>query len=142
MTRVDFYVLSAKAVDARLTTVCRVSEKAWRQGFKVMICTGDAKQAESMDRMLWTFRDDSFVPHERWSEGDQDASQAPILITCGSAPPQVADVWVNLGRTPLAIEGRNRIAEIVGTDAEAKQMARDRYRHYRQLNCELHTHEL
>src|SRR5688572_11838026 len=61
MSRVDFYVLSADAPDARLRYACRLAERAVEQGCQVYIQTPDVQR---LDDMLWTFSDGSFLPHE------------------------------------------------------------------------------
>ncbi len=141
MTRVDFYVISRGGENARLLTACRISDKAWRQGYKVLVRAADEKQAESVDSLLWTFKDDSFVPHERWQAGQ--AVEAPILIACNAYPPSFADVLVNLGHDhPSESACPARVTEIVDASQEGRAKGRDRFRHYRNLGFELHTHEL
>ena len=75
--RIDFYHLTAKPLEQVLPSIC---EKLLAGGERLLIVTGD-RQVESLDRVLWTYAPESFLPHGR--AGARDADQ-PILI--GSEP--------------------------------------------------------
>jgi len=45
--------------------------------------------AEALDAHLWTFRDDSFLPHGIWREGE--AREQPILLTVHDDNPKRSD---------------------------------------------------
>ena len=63
MTRIDFYLPGAGARDNRFGLACRLADKAYHQGRRVYLHAASAEQARHLDRLLWTFRDQSFVPH-------------------------------------------------------------------------------
>lgn len=84
MTEVDFYVLDATDEDAVLRTACRVAQKAWEQGLRVYILADTDEDAARIDDLLWTFQQDSFVPHERW-HGVGDSNTIDELLGGDSA---------------------------------------------------------
>lgn len=141
MTRVDFYILADPAPEALLRTACRIVEKAWHGGHSVFAHTASEAAAQQLDEWLWSWRQESFVPHGLYSGGD--GAQFPVLIACGAEPPETAEVLVNLtDEVPEFCVRFPRIAELVGGGAQFRAAGRARYRRYRELGCILHTHDL
>ena len=139
--RVDFYVVSRPEPHAVLSAACRLAEKAFRLKHRVFINAASREQAIALDQLLWTFRDDSFVPHCRAGAGSD--SDDPVRIGTGEAPDAPFDVLINLGEdVPLGAEESPRIAEIVGADPQSRAAGRMRYRHYRETGCEPGSHNL
>ena len=140
MSRVDFYVLSADAPDARLRYACRLAERAVEQGFPVYIQTPDVQR---VDDMLWTFSDGSFLPHEIYR--GQAAAHEKVMVMVGSedGPPSHRGLLINLmDAMPPDVDAYERIAEIVDVDPERKRTARDRYKLYREKGCAMESHNL
>lgn len=141
MTRVDFYILQDSRADARQQFTCKLAEKAYKQGHKVYINTASAQQLEQLDELLWTFRDGSFVPHERYSGGEN--GEQPILLGHAIEPDGPDDVLVNLADDIPAFFSRfKRVAELVGDNEAQRESARDRYRFYKDRGYTLKTHKL
>ncbi len=141
MPQVDFYVLGEPGETALLRVACRVAEKAWEQGLSVYMLTRDEEAAARLDELLWTFRQEGFLPHERWPS--TDGTVAPVLVGTAAEPPHVPDLLVNLGApVPDWYRGCRRVAEVVGGDAELKAAGRGRYRAYRDAGADLRTHEV
>ena len=140
MSRVDFYVLSADAPDARLRYACRLAERAVEQGCQVYIQTPDVQR---LDDMLWTFSDGSFLPHEIYR--GQPASHARVMVMLGPDPGPASHraLLINLVEAmPADVNAYERIAEIVDVDPERKRSARDRYKQYREQGCTMESHNL
>jgi len=141
MTRVGFYLSKARDDSARLVLACRIAEKAWRTGHKVYIHTASTEHSALCDRMLWTFRQGSFIPH---ALAEQDDGVSPVLI--GHAPEpelRLHDVIINLSdEVPVFFGAFERLAEPVAGDDLQRQQARERYRFYRDRGYALQTHEL
>lgn len=78
MSRVDFYVLSADAPDARPLRV-QAGQARVEQGCQVYIQT---PVVQRLDDMLWTFSDGSFLPHEVYR--GQAAAHARVMVMVGS----------------------------------------------------------
>jgi len=141
MPEVNFYILSNPQEAALLHVACRLTEKAWGQGQRVYVLAADDAQAARMDEMLWTFRQDSFVPHEPFS-GDNPPT-ARVLVGTGHAVPEHTDLLVNLGaEIPPWYAQCNHVADVVGAEPGHKAGGRKRYRVYRDAGAELRTHEV
>ncbi|RMD80752.1 MAG: DNA polymerase III subunit chi [Gammaproteobacteria bacterium] len=145
MTRVDFYLLPERAEGAE-GFACRLAEKAWRHGLHVHLRAPDAGAAERLDRLLWTFRAGSFLPHALVGQLPEGAAgDRPVLVDGPGGPPP--EPWrgllINLaGDVPPWFEAFLRVAEPVAPDPQARAAARRRYRLYRERGCQLHTHRL
>ena len=78
MTDVLFYHLEQRPLESVLPALV---EKSLERGWRAVIECGNAERAGIVDGVLWTFRDDSFIPHGVAGQ-DNDADQ-PVLITTG-----------------------------------------------------------
>lgn len=143
MTRVSFYLLNSIDPDERHHFVCRLAEKAYLQGNQVMIYTDSLAQSQAIDKALWTFRADSFVPHQILTT-DTSAITAPVLISHqNTAPPKLMDVLINLNPVqPLFFSQFERLAEIIDANEETKEQGRIRYRFYQERGYHLDTHRI
>src|SRR4029077_6712984 len=120
MTEVLFYHLEKRSLDDVLPElVKRALARKWR----TLIRTESADRAEAIDTLLWTFSDESFLPHAQ--AGDGDAASQPVLITVEPGNPNCADVlflvggatpeiWngdvVSLARMVVLFDGRDAAA--------------------------------
>lgn len=141
MTRIDFYILkdSSKQADARFA--CRLTEKIFDKGHHLYINTQSDQQLHAMDKLLWTFRDGSFLPHAIHEAGSENVP--PILLGHGIEPDQSHDVMVNLAdEVPSFFSRFERVAELVAGDDEQRQLARQRYRFYKERGYEIESHEI
>ena len=59
----------------------------------------DPQRIEALDQSLWTFREDSFLPHGR--EGDALQAFDPIILATSAANPNQAALRVLIDRAPL-----------------------------------------
>lgn len=140
-TRVAFYVLEAPDPGARLGYACRLIEKIFRLGQKVHACADAPATAQALDDLLWTFRQGSFVPHERLAPGM--VPEAPVTIGLPGEPPPAADVLVNLAATvPGDFDRYARVAEILDGREESRAAGRERHRFYRSRGIEPETHKV
>lgn len=141
LTRVDFYLLASNEPQSRLLLACRLLEKAYLRGNRVFVYCQSKKDAESIDELLWTFKDDSFIPHNLQGEGPEPPP--PIQIGYQSEPRGFSDILINLNdEIPLFYARFKRVIEVVVNDDAAKALSRNHYRHYRNSQCELHTHNI
>ncbi len=139
--RVDFYIVETPGMDAAEHTICRLVEKAYRGGHTIFINTGGEVQKERLDRLLWTFRESSFVPHE-CLPAVADTTVA-VMIAAGEAPPKPRDVLINVADdVPPFYDRFGRIAEIVPNESSAKAAGRTRFRLYRDQDIEIRSHQL
>ena len=139
--RVDFYLLEGYEKDAVLLVACRLLEKAYLRGHKVFVFCNEKQQAERLDELLWTYKEDSFVPHHLQGEGPTPAPA--VQIGYENEPQGFNDLLLNLADAIPPFSKRfRRIMEIVAPDDHAKDISRNHYREYRSHACELHTHDL
>jgi DNA polymerase-3 subunit chi len=143
--QVDFYILEAAAAREWLRTACRLAEKAWHKGHRVFIHTDSRETARTIDDMLWTYRQDSFVPHALYGDRLNVAPESlePVLVGDGSAQPADIDVLINLSETvPPFAHTSARVAEIVAGEESARRAGRIRYRDYRDRGIAIQQHDL
>jgi DNA polymerase-3 subunit chi len=140
--QVDFYVLQGTSPQQRWKFACRVVEKAYLRGMRVAVLGSDAAELAALDALLWTFSDQSFVPHEI-AAGEPGVHAAPVRLMHSLAADDEADLVVNLGAVLPPEPARfARIAEIVDADPVRRQGGRERFKAYRDLQLTLHTHQI
>jgi DNA polymerase III subunit chi len=141
VTRVDFYVLPDAAEDA-LATACRLCEKAVAAGKRVHVHAADAATADTIDRLLWVYRQGGFIGHERLG-ASADPGPATVLIGPGEPPPSHREVLLNLADdVPPFFDAFERVLEIVHGDAPTRERSRRRFKFYRDRGCAPETHKL
>ena len=140
MPQVDFYVLTDNNTSPE-RFACKLINKAWTQGNQIYVHTASRTEAERFDDLLWTFRDSSFLPHSLAAEDGQNEN--PIVIGWKDTHPQGKQVMLSLTpAVPAFATEFARIIEIVAGDQARRQQARERYRHYRVLGCDMHQHSI
>ncbi len=142
--RVDFYVLAEASAAARLKVACRIAEKACLASQSVLVWHTDRGELETLDELLWTFADTSFVPHEWLRAAGPAPPEAPVLL--GTEPPDAPmDVLINLGLSaepPPFLERIARVAEIIDGEPSRRDAGRARFKAYRQRGLSPDTHTL
>lgn len=140
--RVDFYIVAEPTLPYRF--VCRLTEKARDEGYGVYIHAASAEQAATIDDLLWTFRDTSFLPHQQLDADTADTAACPVLIGCaGRAHPIRPAALINLSdQPPAAVDDYERIIEIAPSEPGCRNRARARYKRYRDQGLELHSHNM
>jgi DNA polymerase III subunit chi len=141
MTRISFYILKGSQEHDRQVFACRLIEKAYLQGNHVYVHAADEQQAEQLNTVLWSFRPDSFVPHELMNETPD--TNCPILIGHNAAPPRLMNLLINLSpQQPLFFSQFERMAEFINDDEHIKNSGRERYRFYQQRGYDLESHSI
>lgn len=103
------------------------------------IRTSGPDASSQMDRQLWTFQKQSFLPH---SIGEPTTEHVHVTLHEDWMPPQ-RDVLINLGtEVPEDFEGYSRIIEIIPPNPDGRDAGRARFRKYRDLGLEPETHNL
>lgn len=142
-TRADFYVVSGPG-ERVARVACRLAEKVYESGQTAFIRVPDQQGAEQLDALLWSFREDSFIPHRRADQGnEQGKHNLPIIIGEGEATP-ARDVLINISaHSEPAPERFERIAEVFSeSDENARTQARERWRHYQERGFTLKNHKV
>ena len=139
--RIDFYVLPDHQDQSRALLACRLADKAYGLGHTVYILTASEAQAAALDDLLWTFRQDSFIPHERYPLVGTEGS--PVLIGSASPAEVVAQVLINFTLTlPDGFERFERIVELVDQQPEVLAASRERFKQYRERGYAPESHRL
>ena len=141
MPQVDFYVTDA-AGDARLQLACRVTEKAYLAGLRVLVWCRAEGELGRFDELLWTFADRSFVPHETLVAADAPVA-APVVLSAGIEPASLPDAVLNLDADipPIALRA-SRVLEFIDGEATRRTAGRERFRRYRDQGLYPNTHKV
>jgi DNA polymerase III subunit chi len=125
MTEVLFYHLQAQPVERVLPVLL---EKSLERGWRVVVHSSSEERVDALDAHLWTFRDDSFVPHGTFRE--PTAAEQPVLLTVEEHNPNGAAVRFLIDRAPIpedAAQYERLVLMFDGTDDEAVAAARQRW---------------
>ena len=142
MARVDFYILNQAGQHSRQSFACRLAEKAYRLDHTVHIHVDNRSDAQRMDELLWTFRDGSFVPHQLLAKSVVD-QPSPVTIGCEGDDIEPRDLLINLcDDIPSCAGAFPRVAELVTSDDDCKQLSRKRFTTYRENGHALETHNV
>ena len=142
-TQVDFYILQDQSERSIWQFCCRLTEKAWRLGNNVQIRTNSEEETRQLDDLMWTYSDESFLPHARQDE-KTDSADIPAPIILGHATNDTpCDLLINLASSsPEQIEQYPRIVEILNENETIKQLGRERYSKYKQSGCTVQHHQI
>lgn len=139
--KIDFYILEEDSARARYNFICKLLEKAYKNRNRVYVNAQDQAQAHTLDEMLWTYRDDSFVPHNLYGDGPE--LQPPIQIGFDIVPEKQNDVLINLhSDIPNYYRQFARVIEIVSADPAVQTVSREHYKFYRSAGFTINTHKL
>jgi DNA polymerase-3 subunit chi len=125
MTEILFYHLHRQPLERVLPTLL---ERSLERGWRVVVQASSEERVEALDAHLWTFRDDSFLPHGTWREGE--AREQPILLTVNDDNPTGAAVRFLIDGAPVPADAGayQRIVLIFdGEDPDAVAAARQRW---------------
>ena len=122
MTEVLFYHLQNMTLE---TVLPPLLEKSLERGWRVVVQATSEERVEALDAHLWTYRDDSFLPHATWQAAD--AAEQPILLVLEEGNPNQAQVrfLVDNAALPANAGDYERMVMVFnGDDGEALAGAR------------------
>jgi DNA polymerase III subunit chi len=122
MTEVLFYHLQDMTLENVLPPLL---EKSLERGWRVVVQSTSEERAEALDTHLWTYRDDSFLPHATWQTAD--AAEQPIVLIAEEGNPNRAHVrfLVDNAALPADCDAYERLVLVFnGDDSEALAAAR------------------
>ena len=133
MTEVLFYHLEHQPLERVLPSLV---ERTLARGWRAVIEAGSEERVEALDTLLWTYAEESFLPHGTKRDGNP-ASQ-PVYLTTDSANPNSAAVRFLVDGAELpALAGYERIVYLFdGRDAAAVARAREQWKAAKGAGCE------
>jgi DNA polymerase-3 subunit chi len=101
-------------------------DKCLQRGWRALVRAGSQERIEALDDALWTWRDESFIPHAR--EGEP-ARQPVWLTTEGGNPNGAQALFLVDGAEPGDLSGFERACLVFdGRDEAALESARSRWK--------------
>ncbi len=127
-TEVLFYHLERQPLERVLPSLL---ERTLSRGWRAVVQAGSVERLEALDAHLWTYADDSFLPHGTAKDGATE--RQPILLTVGPENPNGAGVRFLLdGADMESFTGYVRIVVMFdGRDEEALVQARQQWQRVR-----------
>jgi DNA polymerase III subunit chi len=122
MTEILFYHLQDVTLESVLPPLL---EKSLERGWRVVVQSTSEERAEALDAHLWTYREDSFLPHATWRAGDVE--DHPIVLVVEESNPNRANVRFLVDNAPLPAntDVYDRVVLLFnGEDDEARSAAR------------------
>jgi DNA polymerase-3 subunit chi len=111
-----FYHLERTGLDQALPELL---EKTLQRGWKAVVRLRDPERVRELDGWLWTYRDDSFLPHA--PDDEPNAARQPILLTTGFENANAADaLFLVDGADPGELSGYARCVVLFDGADEAQ----------------------
>ena len=130
MTEHWFYHLQQSSLEQVLPDILeKTYAKPWRTLVKVGPCLGELNEKlKRLDRFLWTYKQDGFLPHGR--DDEPMAAEHPICMSVDVNTAAGYDVAVLIGGAELGdVGGVQRCITILdGGDAQDRATARARWK--------------
>jgi DNA polymerase-3 subunit chi len=124
MAELWFYHLERSELERALPPLL---EKCLQRGWRALVRGGSNERLDALDETLWTYRDESFLPHGRDGAG---AARQPVLLTSAGGNANGAQVLFLLdGAEPGDLSGFERACVMFdGRDEAALELARSRWK--------------
>ena len=128
MVETLFYHLERRALEEVLPGMV---EKSLQRGWRAAIKTDSSERSDALDTLLWTYDDQSFLPHAQ--AGDGDPAGQPVLISVEDGNPNSAQIVFYVGGAlPSDWDSLGNLARVVllfdGKDAQALAKARSAWK--------------
>jgi DNA polymerase-3 subunit chi len=122
MTEILFYQLQRQPIERVLPPLL---ERSLERGWRVVVQMASDERVEALDAHLWTYREDGFLAHGTYREGEADVQ--PVLLTVHDHNPNAANVRFLIEGAPVPADASSyqRIVLLFdGEDEEALAAAR------------------
>lgn len=125
MADVLFYHLTRQPLEEVLPGLL---ETCLKRDWRVVVQAGTPERCQALDALLWTYRDDSFLPHGTSADGHEAAQ--PVFLTCGEDNPNGAHVRFLVDRAvpPDLSPYQRGVFLFDGGDPEAVMEARGQWK--------------
>ncbi len=117
-----FYHIEQGSIDAAIAPLIeKCLERKWR-----VVVVGHEETVDRLDRSLWTWKDESFLPHGR---ARSDAANQPVLLSTEAVAPNGAKVALLLDGSDADTEQFERVMVVFdGEDETARAKARQQFK--------------
>lgn len=125
MTEVLFYQLQRQPIERVLPALL---ERSLERGWRVVVQASSDERVEALDAHLWTYREDGFLAHGTYREGEADVQ--PVLLTVHDHNPNAANVRFLIDGAPVPADAAayQRIVLLFdGEDDDALATARSHW---------------
>jgi DNA polymerase-3 subunit chi len=137
MTKVDFYTGSTD----KLRTACQLSHKAMQNNLRVMLFTPDEATSVALDKLLWHYPSNAFIPHCFCTE--PEAHSVPVVLGHNEEGFPHSELLISLHPACLPFFSRfQRVIEIVSQDEEDACLGRERFKFYKDRGYEMRHFDL
>ena len=122
MTDVLFYHLQRQPLEAVLPMLL---EKTLERGWRAVVRATSDERLAALDDHLWTFSDESFLPHG--TDREADAAEHPVVLTLSERNPNGAAVLFLVEGAPVPADAaayRRLVLLFDGNDEDALAAAR------------------
>jgi DNA polymerase-3 subunit chi len=139
VTQVDFYILPETTSEARWLFACRLIDKVQRMGMRVLVAMDSEADARAFDELLWTFKPESFIPHQLINGG----KPASVEISFSQEAGDHQGLLLNLSKTtPPYFSRFERLSEVVIQEQQSLQSSRERFSFYKSRGYPIETRKL
>jgi DNA polymerase-3 subunit chi len=127
-----FYQLDGQPLEKALPSLL---ERTLERGWRAVVQATSEERLEALDVALWTYREDSFLPHGTRKEGNGE--HQPVWLTTGSDTPNGGLVRFMVdGAAADRFTGYARLVFLFeGADQEAVARAREQWKAARAAGC-------
>ena len=134
MTEVLFYHLEHHPLERALPALV---ERTLARGWRAVIQAGSEERVDALDTLLWTYTDDSFLPHG--TKHDGHAAEQPVYLTSDEANPNGATVrFLVDGAETGTHDGYERLVYMFdGRDSSAVEQARAQWKAAKAAGCDV-----
>ena len=135
---VNFYSLE-KSQDLHLS-ICFLIRKLYKSGGQIIICDSQSN-LEKIDKLLWTFEQNSFLPHKIYEP--RATLDTPILLLTEKYLNNLLifkeydSIINNLDEPIIQAEDHFKVYEFVESSEEKKIISRKKYTIYKNNNFDL-----
>ena len=133
-----------ESIDRReyLIYVCKLIEKGYKKNIKpIFIQTGNKQEAEELDTILWTFRQESYVPHIIVDKNINNTQ--PVQIGWINNDIESPEAIINISdQIPQTSNQSNKIHEIIENIDIKKEKARERWKTYKSYGFNIKAHKV
>ena len=132
--KVDFYVYELSDYQFYQRLVCNLVEEAYNQENNILLLCENEESCENLDELLWTFKDVSFIPHEK------KLNNKILTQHINLTKKKQSLILMNLTYSfPDFLETHDRVIEMSGYDEDSRQKARLNFKRYKTMNFEINT---